>query len=77
MLLAGERIDSSVIRARRFEHHGQAASYVFAGSHVGMMGELFASKRRAFYGQASAVELAPLSPPDVAEYVGERFSTSE
>lgn len=72
VLLAGERIDA-VIRSE-IEHHGQAASYVFAGSHVGVMRELFASKRRAFYGQAGAVELAPLSPPDVAEYVGERFS---
>jgi hypothetical protein len=72
VLLAGERIDA-VIRSE-IEHHAQAASYVFAGSHVGMMRELFASKRRAFYGQAGAVELAPLSPEDVAEYVAERFS---
>jgi hypothetical protein len=72
VLLAGERIDA-VIRSE-IEHHSQAASYVFAGSHVGMMRELFASKRRAFYGQAGAVELGPLSPEDVAEYVGERFS---
>jgi uncharacterized protein len=72
VLLAGERIDA-VIRSE-IEHHAQAASYVFAGSHVGMMRELFASKRRAFYGRAGAVELGPLSPEDVAEYVGERFA---
>jgi uncharacterized protein len=72
VLLAGERIDA-VIRSE-IEHHAQAARYVFAGSHVGMMRELFASKRRAFYGQAGAVELGPLSPEDVAEYVAERFS---
>jgi hypothetical protein len=71
VMLAGARIDA-VIRSE-IEHHGEAASYVFAGSHVGMMRELFASKRRAFYGQAGAVELAPLSPADVAEYIGERF----
>jgi uncharacterized protein len=71
VLLAGERIDA-VMRSE-IEHHAEAAAYVFAGSHVGMMRELFASKRRAFYGQAGAVELAPLSPMDVAEYVGERF----
>lgn len=71
VMLAGSRIDA-VIRSE-IEQHGDAASYVFAGSHVGMMRELFASKRRAFYGQAGAVELSPLSPIDVAEYVGERF----
>jgi len=72
VMLAGSRIDA-VIRSE-IEHHGDAASYVFAGSNVGMMRELFASKRRAFYGQAGAVELAPLPPSDVAEYVGERFA---
>jgi hypothetical protein len=75
ILLAGSRIDA-VMRSE-IEHHGQAASYVFAGSQVGMMRELFASKRRAFYGQAGAIELAPLSPVDVAEYIGERFTRSE
>ncbi len=75
VLLAGARIDA-VIRSE-IEHHAQAASYVFAGSQVGMMRELFASKRRAFYGQAGAVELAPLSPVDIAEYVGERFARSD
>lgn len=74
VLLAGERIDA-VIRSE-IEQHARAASYVFAGSHVGMMRELFASKRRAFYGQAGAVELAPLSPIDTAEYVGERFAAA-
>lgn len=74
ILLAGSRVDA-VMRSE-IEHHAQAASYVFAGSQVGMMRELFASKRRAFYGQAGAVELAPLSPEDVAEYVGERFERS-
>ena len=28
------------------QHHGDAASYVFAGSHVGMMRELFSDRRR-------------------------------
>ncbi len=72
VLLAGARLDA-VIRSE-VEQHAGAASYVFAGSHVGMMRELFASKRRAFYGQAGAVELAPLAPTDVAEYVGGRFA---
>lgn len=55
------------------QHHGDAASYIFAGSEVGMMRELFASRRRAFYRQAAHVDLRPLEPDDVADYVVSRF----
>lgn len=76
VLAAGNRIDA-VIRSE-IEQHGAAASYVFAGSHVGMMHELFSSQRRAFYGQAGALELAPLPPVDVAEHLEAAFrSTSK
>jgi len=71
VLAAGERVDA-VIRSE-IQHHGDAASYIFAGSHVGMMRELFADRRRAFYGQAAAIELPPLGDEDVAEYVASRF----
>lgn len=72
MLMAQDRVDA-VIRSE-IQHHGDAASYVFAGSHVGMMRELFVDRRRAFYGQAAAVDLAPLPPDEVAEYVAKRFT---
>ncbi len=71
ILATKDRADA-VIRSE-IQHHGDAASYVFAGSHVGMMRELFGDRRRAFYGQAGPVELPPLSPVDVAPYVSERF----
>ena len=71
VLAVKERVDA-VIRSE-IQHHGDAASYVFAGSHVGMMRELFADRRRAFYGQAAPVELPPLPPEDVAEYLAARF----
>lgn len=74
VLGAQSRADA-VIRSE-IQHHGDAASYVFAGSHVGMMRELFADKRRAFYGQAAPVALPPLSPEDVAEYVAARFAAT-
>jgi hypothetical protein len=74
VLGAQDRADA-VIRSE-IQHHGDAASYVFAGSHVGMMRELFADKRRAFYGQAAPVALPPLSPDDVADYVQRRFARS-
>ncbi|HKH78593.1 MAG TPA: hypothetical protein VJ996_01150 [Solirubrobacteraceae bacterium] len=73
-LTAHERIDA-VIRSE-IERHGDAASYVFAGSHVGMMRELFTDKRRAFYAQARKIDLHPLDPGDVAAFVAMRFQES-
>ncbi len=75
ILAAKERADA-VIRAE-IQHHGDAASYVFAGSHVGMMRELFSDRRRAFYGQAGPVDLPPLRPDDVAEHLASRFETTD
>ena len=74
ILATKERADA-VIRSE-IQHHGDAASYVFAGSHVGMMRELFSDRSRAFYGQAGPVDLPPLPPDDVAEHVSERFEAT-
>ncbi len=71
VLTASDRADA-VIRSE-IQHHGDAASYVFAGSQLGMMRSLFADKRRALYGQARALDLSPLDPEDVAEYLDRRF----
>lgn len=72
VLEATDRADA-VIRSE-IQHHGDAASYVFAGSKLGMMRRLFADRRRAFYGQAKPLALPPLDPADVAEYVDRRFA---
>jgi hypothetical protein len=74
ILATKERTDA-VIRSE-IQHHGDAASYVFAGSHVGMMRDLFADRRRAFYGQAGPVDLPPLPPDDIADYVSLRFEAT-
>jgi hypothetical protein len=71
VLTASDRADA-VIRSE-IQHHGDAASYVFAGSQLGMMRSLFADKRRALYGQARALDLSPLDPGDVAEYLDGRL----
>lgn len=71
VLAAGRQIDA-VIRSE-VQHHGSAASYVFAGSQVGMMEQLFGDRRRAFYGQAVPVSLARLSDEDLGEHIAERF----
>ena len=62
----------AIIRSQ-IQHHGTAASYIFAGSQVGMMEGLFADKRRAFYAQARPVALPPLSALDLGEFIAERF----
>jgi hypothetical protein len=60
----------------RLEQHETEASYVFAGSHPGMMNRLFGDQARPFYGQARAVRLEPLPPVALAAYIGESFSNT-
>jgi hypothetical protein len=58
------------------QRQGDAASYIFAGSHPGLMDRLFDRKERPFFGQARALHLDPLSDPDLADYIGERFEAA-
>lgn len=74
VLSIGEGLDG-LIRSR-IQHHGDAASYVFAGSHPGLMAELFGSRERPLYGQARAVTLERLGDDDLAVFIGERFERS-
>jgi hypothetical protein len=55
------------------ETHGRAAGYVFSGSHPGLMRELFADRRHAFFAQAAPVELGPLPPDALADFIAGRF----
>jgi uncharacterized protein len=61
----------------RLEQHESEASYIFAGSHPGMMNRLFADRSRPFYGQARGVTLRPLPQDALAQYIGERFTRSD
>jgi hypothetical protein len=74
-VLTAQANADAVIRSE-IQHHGEAASYVFAGSHLGMMTQLFTDRRRAFYAQAAAVPLPPLPPAATAEFVGDRFAAT-
>ncbi len=60
----------------RLEQHESEASYIFAGSHPGMMRRLFGERTRPFYGQSRAVRLGPLPGDALAEYIGDRFARS-
>jgi hypothetical protein len=57
----------------RIQRHGDAASYVFAGSHPGLMDHLFGARERPFFGQARSLRLDPLPDAAIVEDVGRRF----
>jgi len=59
------------------EQHTTEASYVFAGSHPGLMAQLFGDRERPFYGQARPVGLDPLPDEDLAEFLGNRFERTD
>lgn len=71
LLAAGAQLDA-VFRSE-IQHHGAGVSYVFAGSHPGMMRELFTDRRRPFFDQAAPLQLPPLPPDALAERIGATF----
>jgi len=71
ILGAGQGVDG-LIRSV-IQHHGDAASYIFAGSHPGLMAQLFGDRGRPFYGQAAPLVLDRLASNDLADYVADRF----
>src|SRR5688572_20492150 len=58
------------------QHHGEVASYVFAGSEPGLMRLLFESKDRPLYGSAVPMRLGRLADGDIAAYVAARFEAT-
>lgn len=71
VLAAADNADG-IIRSR-IQHQAQAASYIFAGSAPGLLGQLFSDQARPLFGQARRFELTPLRDEDLADYIGERF----
>lgn len=59
------------------QHHGAGVTYVFSGSHPGMMLALFADRRRPFYGQAAPLELGRLPREALADYIAGRFERTQ
>src|SRR5918994_546533 len=58
LLVARQAIDG-VMRSR-IQYHGDAATYVYAGSEPSMMRELFDKRERPLFGQADPLSLGPL-----------------
>jgi hypothetical protein len=75
-LLGASNTVDALMRSR-IQHHGQAASYIFAGSHPGLMSELFNRRERPFYGQSRPIVLRALSDPDLAQYIDARFAQTD
>jgi len=71
LLAVGGGIDG--LFRSRIQRHGDAASYIFAGSHPRLMQQLFDLQERPFFGQARVFRLDPLSDADLIEYIGDRF----
>lgn len=61
----------------QIQRHGDSASYIFAGSHPGLMEHLFGAYERPFFGQARVMRLGPLADADLIEYVGARFEKGD
>lgn len=74
-VLTAQSDADALIRAE-IQHHADVASYVFAGSHVGMMRELFGDRRRAFYAQARELALPPLSDDATVAFLTRRFAAT-
>jgi uncharacterized protein len=67
LLVADDALDGLVRSV--IQHHGDAAAYVFAGSQPSVMRELFADRKRAFYGQARPLELGRLAVAEASAHV--------
>lgn len=74
LLGAGPELDA-VLRSE-IQHHGDGVAYVFAGSHPGMMAELFGGRDRPLFDQASPLTIGRLPADALAEHLGERFAAS-
>jgi hypothetical protein len=59
------------------QHHGSGVTYVFSGSHPGMMRALFTDRKRPFYGQAAPLELGRLPRVALADYISARFQETD
>jgi hypothetical protein len=59
------------------QHHGEVASYVFAGSEPGLMKQLFETKERPLYGSAVPMRLGRLQDEEIAAYVADRFAQTK
>jgi hypothetical protein len=73
VLSAGSGLDG-LLRSH-VQYHGEAAVYVYAGSHPSLMRRLFTDRERPLYGQAEPLEVGPLPIDEVLVELQERFAS--
>lgn len=73
LLSAGSTLDG-LLRSH-VQYHGEAATYIYAGSQPSLMRRLFTDRERPLYGQAEPLELSPLPIDDVLVELAERFTS--
>jgi hypothetical protein len=71
LLSAGPGLDGLV--RSHVQYHGDAAVYVYAGSHPSLMRRLFADRERPLYAQAEPLELGRLPIDEALLELAERF----
>jgi hypothetical protein len=71
-LLSGGATLDGLLRSH-VQYHGEAATYVYAGSQPSLMRRLFTDRERPLYGQAEPLELAPLPLDEVLDDLRDRF----
>lgn len=64
-----------IIRSH-IQHHGEAASYLFAGSEPGLMEQLFSERERPLFGQAAPVTLRELPTEALGAHIEQCFAQS-
>jgi uncharacterized protein len=72
LLSAGATLDG-LLRSH-LQYHGDAATYIYAGSQPSLMRKLFTDRERPLYGQAEPLELGPLPLDEVLTELSERFA---
>ncbi|HEX2393598.1 MAG TPA: hypothetical protein VHI77_11870 [Solirubrobacterales bacterium] len=75
LLTAREDLDALV--RSRIQHHGEAATYVYAGSQPSLMRALFDERSRPLYGQADPLELGPLDLGELTGALADRFEIED
>ncbi len=72
LLSAGATLDG-LLRSH-IQYHGDAATYIYAGSQPSLMRRLFTDRERPLYGQAEPLELTPLPIEETLVELAERFA---
>ena len=72
LLVARKDLDG-LLRSR-FQYHGDAAAYVYAGSEPSMMRRLFDTRERPLFGQADPLTIGPLPPDETLADLAARFA---